>query len=97
MQDTSPQNFQHLRDQWALKACPTESDIRHQQSMDQQANPHNDNYANKRPRRSQSEIVSDLAYKYADEVLGAQYGMFYELWLTKSGYVTKWNFLRKGN
>ena len=48
---------------------------------DRQGNPHNEPYPNKRTRRTEAEIVSDLAYTFADKVLGNQYGVEYSEWL----------------
>lgn len=91
-----PKNFQELRDQWALKApTPSEADIRSAQMRDMQANPHNDNYANSKPRRSLAEITSDKAYAFADTALMSQYRSYYLAWLRDSGYKEIWNVYRK--
>lgn len=74
-------NFHQLRDKWALKATVTEEDIRYQQQMDAQANPHNEPYHNKKPRRDRAAIISDLSYTFADRALKAQYRSVYDEWL----------------
>ena len=94
--ETIPENFQELRDQWALKApTPSEADIRFEQQRDRQANPHNDNYANKKPIRSVAEIISDSAYVFSDTVLTNQYRSYYRDWLRDNGYIEKWNVYKK--
>ena len=88
-------NFQQLRDAWALKAVVAEGRIRSQMQIDMQANPHNENYPNKRPRRTEAEIISDLSYEFADNVLGAQYPGLYPTWMRDNGYKLVWGFNRK--
>ncbi len=91
-----PRNFQELRDQWALKApTPSEADIRSEQQRDMQANPHNENYHNKKPRRNVAEITSERAYVFADTVLTNQYQSYYTHWLRENGYTEKWNVMKK--
>jgi hypothetical protein len=88
-------DFQNLRDQWALKApLPTKDRVALQLNLDRNANPHNDPYHNKKPRRSETQIVSDLAYTFADEVLIQQYGTRYTLWLKDHFYEEKWGVIR---
>lgn len=90
------QNFQSLRDSWALKSpLPSKEDLDMQAMFDRQANPHNEPYHNKRPRRTDREIHSDLAYRFADVVLYTQYGQPYEDWLQGAGYAKRWDFWRK--
>lgn len=90
-------DFQTSRDQWALKApLPSRDRVEAQGQMDRQANPHNENYHNKQPRRSEVEIVSDLSYTYANSVLYKQYGQEYVDWLNDNGYVMRWNQIFKG-
>lgn len=80
-------DFQTLRDQWALKApTPSEAEIRSQQERDRNLNMFNDDH--KPSLRSVAEIHSDLAYKFADEVLHNQYPPAYTKFLNTSGYVT---------
>lgn len=87
MSDT---NFKELRDQWALKAgYPGIDQIRDQSEIDRMANPYNEPYPNMRPRRSDTEIISDLAYHFADGVLSRQYGYQYKTWL-KDNCEEKW-------
>lgn len=74
-------NFADLRIQWALKHTPSRESINLQYDMDRQANPHNENYPNKRPRRGEAQIVSDLCYEFADTVLTQQYSWSYREWL----------------
>lgn len=89
-------DFQTLRDQWAVKApTPSTEEVEMQASIDRSANPHNEPYHNKRPRRSTREIHSDLAYRYADVVLHTQYGAPYKNWLMANGYEKRWDFWRK--
>ena len=88
-------SFQQLRDAWALKAVITQDRIEAQMRIDMNANPHNDNYPNKRPRREPAVIVSDLSYEFADNVLGAQYPGLYPTWLRANGYKLVWGFNRK--
>lgn len=78
-------DFQTLRDQWALKAPPVGRDeMLSKLRYDQALNPHNDSY--KPERRSETEIISDSAYQFADGVLTRQYGKTYETWLKEQGY-----------
>lgn len=87
-------DFQPLRDQWALKfPYPATYNIESQLRLDKAANPHNDSY--KPPFRSEAEIVSDLAYHFADCVLKQQYGLLYRDWIKtncvegRNGYKTR--------
>jgi hypothetical protein len=90
-------NFQALRDQWALKApFPSKDRIETQMQMDRNANPHNEPYHNKKPRRSEAEIVSDLSYSFADAVLTKQYGDMYKGWLNATGYTEVWGVVTGG-
>lgn len=90
--------FQTLRDQWALKApLPDRETILMYMKIDQQANPHNDTYLNKKPRRSEAEIVSDRAYSYADSVLTQQYGLEYQTWLRNNRYKEVWGVVCRQN
>ena len=82
--------FQQLRDQWALQAPISKDSINRQATIDRNANPHNDNYINKRPLRGETEIISDLAYQFADGVLTKQYGSQYKDWLQDNGYKDFW-------
>lgn len=85
-------NFKELRDQWALKAPTPNKDLIYSQSeVDRMANPHNDPYPNKRPRRTEAEIICDLAYQFADGVLRHQYGYEYSTWL-KNNCTEKWGY-----
>ena len=60
--------FEELRDHWALKfPYPTEERIAAECSCDRALNPHNDSHKPK--LRTRAEIVSDLAYRFADDVL----------------------------
>lgn len=78
-------DFEHLRNELALKfPYPSKDRINMEQGYDMNANPHNDNYANKKPRRSEAEIVSDLAYGFADAFLSKQYTNEYQLWLREN-------------
>lgn len=87
--------FQALRDQWALKApFPSKDRIESQMRMDMTANPHNEPYHNKKPRRSEAEIVSDLSYAFADSVLTQQYGVMYKDWLRDTGYREQWGVMK---
>src|SRR5688572_10541410 len=74
-------NFKELRDQWALKCVVSKETIDAEYRSDQMANPHNDHYPNKRRRRVTGEIVADVSYNYADEVLTQIYGSPYATWL----------------
>ena len=94
MYSTIP-NFQMLRDQLAVSSTISNDDIRMQQNIDMNANPHNENYANKRPRRDRAEIESDLMYRRADKILSTQYGDQYVKWLKENGFVSKWDFTRR--
>lgn len=91
-------DFQNLRDQWALKA-PTlaKESIQMEYQMDRNLNPHNEPYLNKKPLRSEAEIVSDRAYTFADAVLAKQYPVEYKDWLEENGYFTKWGVVVKTN
>ena len=82
--------FQELRDKWALLAPISKDRIDMQATIDHNANPHNDSYINKKPRRSEPEIISDLAYQFADGVLKKQYGSLYGSWLQDNGYKDFW-------
>lgn len=86
-------DFQPLRDQWALKApLPDNETILMYKRFDQQANPHNEPYHNKKPRRTEAEIISDLAYSFADQVLAQQYGQTYKSWLSDK-YCEEWGLV----
>lgn len=88
-------DFQALRDQWALKApLPSKDVVQSQADMDRHANPHNDSY--RRPRRSEAEIISDLAYQFADAALKQQYGWHYTNWLKSQKYEEKCGFFKAG-
>lgn len=87
----SQPDFQTLRDQWALRSpSPCQISLQTQAQMDRNANPHNEPYHNVKPRRSEAEICSDIAYQFADSVLRKQYGGQYNSWLEDSGYVDHW-------
>lgn len=91
MSDT---NFQELRDQWALKApMPSKDLINTQAEIDRMANPHNDPYLNKRPRRSETEIICDIVYQFADGILLRQYGNHYSAWL-RQNCEEKWGYFK---
>lgn len=79
-------NFKELRDQWALMfaARVTKARIEMWQENDRYANPHNDSYHNKRKRRSEAEIISDVSYNDADEALKQSYGDNYSRWLREN-------------
>lgn len=94
MYTTTP-DFQMLRDQLAVSSVISGDDIKTQQLVDQQANPHNEPYHNKRPRRDRAEIESDLMYRRADKILRTQYGDQYTKWLSSNGFVVKWDFIRR--
>lgn len=75
-------NFFHLRDQWALKAPALNKDrLEALRLMDRQLNPHNDHY--KPELRSEAQLTSDEAYKFADEVLTRAYTSEYTEWLRR--------------
>lgn len=58
-----------LRDHFAIHAPqPSEEDIKMQQTFDQQRNPHNDGPPRPK-RRSRVEIVCDLRYEFADQMI----------------------------
>lgn len=77
--------FFSMRNAWALRAPqPTPERIHTQMELDRQANPHNEPYHNKKPRRSEAEIVSDLAFAYADTILLTQLGDAYKQWLREN-------------
>lgn len=62
-----------LLDLGALAApAPTEDQIRSEQTRDRNANPHNEPYHNKPPRRGRDEIIWDLRYRHAHEALNAR-------------------------
>lgn len=90
-------DFQRLRDEWALKVpVPTKAEIEHQQAIDRNANPHNDNYPNKRPIRSVAQIICDVCYTQADNILRRQYPNEYSVWLEREGYRTnQWGITTK--
>jgi hypothetical protein len=74
-----------MRNAWALRApIPTDDDIRREQELDRAANPHNEPYQNKRPRRGRTEIISDRMYGFADEALLRQHGKPYREWLDRN-------------
>lgn len=87
-------NFQKLRDEWALKA-PVLSTIKmdFEYRRDMNANPHGENYPNKKPRRDKDEIVSDCAYTFADNVLNKQYPYGYKKWMKETGYEEIWGVM----
>ena len=74
-------DFAKLRNDWALKSVVPKDRLDMERQADYNANPHNDSYANKRPRRSDSEIISDVSFSNADAVLARQYGKTYTYWL----------------
>ncbi len=74
--------FFDMRAKLALEHVPTEDRIHSQRLIDQQANPHNDPYP-KRPRRDTAQIISDLKFNYADQVLLHQFGEVYRDWLRR--------------
>lgn len=90
---TDPE-FQKLRDLWALKCIVTTSQIDMERTRDRNANPHNDGPP-KKPRREESQIVSDLAYEFADSVLMTQYGNDYKYWLDQKGYNEVWHVTKR--
>lgn len=74
-------DFYRLRNEWALKMpYPSKDLFDIYYKMDMGRNPHNDSYKPK--RRTTAEIVSDLAFEFADGVLRQQYGRSYETWLS---------------
>lgn len=83
-------DFESLRNQWALRYHPSESRIQLQRDMDHRANPHNEPYHNKRPRRTDDEIISDLCFDHADSVLKRQYGNRYMKWLEVNYTPDRW-------
>mgnify|MGYP003545985135 CR=1 FL=1 len=83
-------DFSNLRAQWALKYQPSKSQIEMEFRSDQMANPHNENYYNKRPRREEAQIISDLCYLHADGVLNQQYGSVYSRWLKENTDEDRW-------
>ena len=90
-------DFTRLRDEWALKhPYPSKDRLDSEFRMDQLANPHNEPYHNKKPRRSEAQIVSDLAYTFADNVLLQQHGTIYKTWLSLNGIREKWGVLKAG-
>lgn len=90
-------NFQFLRDEWAVKHKFTHEQLGFERTKDRNANPHNETYHNKKPRRSDNEIISDLAYTFADEIMINQYKSVYEDWLSENGYTLVWNVYKKRN
>lgn len=95
MSQTEVPQFQLLRDQWALKYVINDDDIRSQFTLDVQANPNNEPNHNKKPRRGRAEVVSDLAFTFADKVLLAQYGKDYLQWLCDAGYREVWGVAKR--
>lgn len=83
-------DFEKLRNELALK-CPYPSKDRLDMEFraDMNANPHNDNYQNKKPRRGEAEIVSDISYAFADSFLLKQYTQEYQMWM-QANTVDKW-------
>jgi hypothetical protein len=73
-------DFERLRNEWATKANIDDGTISYEMGVDQRANPHNEPYHNKRPRRERAVIVSDCSYIFADGVLTRQYGRKYTDW-----------------
>lgn len=62
-----------LRDWFATYApAPTKEAIQLQADLDRSRNPHNEVGYGKPPRRSASEIICDLAYEHADNMLKAR-------------------------
>jgi len=86
-------DFQNLRDQWALKWPYSESSVAMQRQADRNANPHNDGPP-KRPIREDSQIISDLSYRFADEVLKQQYGIVYIHWWDDE-FIIEWGFPKR--
>lgn len=86
--------FFKLRNEWALKMpYPDKDTLDMYMRLDMAKNPHGDSHKPK--RRSTAEIVSDMAYGYADEILKQQYGFNYRNWLNnhteKDGH---YNYMR---
>jgi len=75
------EDFERLRNEWALKANVSKDTLDLERSLDQRANPHNEPYHNKKPRRTDNQIIADRSYSFADEVLTRQYGRKYTEWL----------------
>jgi hypothetical protein len=73
-------DFERLRNEWALKAVISKETVDYECEADRLANPHNEPYHNKRPRRERAAIVSDCSYIFADGVLVRQYGRTYVDW-----------------
>jgi len=83
---TQPLNYAVLRALHALEHDVSREDINLQLRIDQMGNPHNEPYPNKRPRREEAQIVSDLKYQHADKVLMHQHGYEYKEWLKRNGF-----------
>ncbi len=84
-------DFQTLRDSWALRApLPGRDQVQGAADLDRAANPNNEEGPDKRPRRSEAEIISDICYTFSDRVLTQQYGTYYQQWLDHSGYEDRW-------
>lgn len=83
-------DFSYLRSQWALKYEPSQSQIDLENSRDYAANPHNEPYHNKKPRRETAQIISDLCFHFADQVLLRQYGHNYRTWLQDHCEEDRW-------
>ena len=91
MEAGNPAEFQKLRDAWALRSpVPSKEDMDYEFRKDQTANPHNEPYHNKKPRREAAQIHSDRAYAFADAVLKRQYGQPYMDWLTTYYVEDRW-------
>lgn len=67
--DTLQPAFQAMRSLLAIQYEPSRETVLMHMQFDQHRNPHNDNYPNRCPRREENEIISDLKFKHADDVL----------------------------
>lgn len=53
----------------AIAPPPTEGEIKHQYAMDHHANPYNDDYGGKPKKRDTNQIIADLRWAFAKEML----------------------------
>jgi hypothetical protein len=73
--------FQAMRSLLAIQYEPSRDTVLMHMRLDQNRNPHNDNHPNICPRRKDSQIISDLKFKHADDILLHQYRQAYRAWL----------------
>jgi hypothetical protein len=95
MEEPIHHSFAKARLELATRHEPHKDIIATYRTLDAQRNPHNEPYHNKAPRRSDAQIISDLCFTFADDMLTQQYGSVYTSWLELSCEKDRFNGVYK--